>query len=180
MNNQEENLLGLNSQYQDQVRKCNMKYDELVREYKTNHPSENSNFWTKILVFILSFSCICISCYSCIGSCSGDWLNCSSWEDMKTIMDIGLESGFEFWFETGGVKILFIAGIIFLFTVCEKLISKTRNNRIENSINALECERKRELDKLQEKYEHDKRKIIARYNQSIDIYHKQSGDIPSK
>lgn len=161
MNNQEETLLGLNSQYQEQVRKCNRKYDELVREYKTHNLSKKSNFWTKILVFILSFSCISISCYSCIASCGGDWLN----GDIKTIMADGFEGGFEIWFELFGEKVLIAVGILCLLCVCEKSISKTRNNRIKNSVNALEDERKRELDKLQKKYEHDRQKIVTQYNQ---------------
>lgn len=164
--NTEKTLLGLNNEYQDQVQKCNKKYDELVREYRTQHSIKNSNITTKVLVFLLSFSCVGISCLSCIASCSGDWLNCSSWGDSKTIMTDALEGGLEMWFEGSGGTILIIVGIVFLLCVCEKFIFKTRNNRIENSINELERERKRELEKIQEKYEYDRQQINTQYNQN--------------
>lgn len=167
--NSEETLLGLNNQYQDQVRKCNKKYDELVREYRMQHSTKNSNVATKALVCLLSFSCVGIGFWSCLASCSGNWLNCSSSGDAKTIMTDALEEGVEMWFEvSSGKTILIIVGIVFLLCVYEKFISKTRNNRIKDSINALECERKRELEKLQEKYESDRQKVITQYNLNLN------------
>lgn len=169
MNSLEERLLKLSNPYQDQVRKCNIKYDELVREYKKNKPQEYMSFSGGLkMALSMAFSMgwyawVGTSVISCFTNCD-DWWHCS-----------------EFWMESWYqlhviIPTLIVMGICFLLGLYVNRSSNKTYKNVENSVNGLERERKRELDKLQRDYDIDRQQIIAQYNKNREVYLKQLRD----
>lgn len=172
MSSLEEDLSRLNNQYQDEIRKCNIKYDELVREYRKNQPNRKGNRlfsgeWKELLTAGLSVGYVAF-----IGTCTiSCFTNCDDWWSPNCDLDtVWMDS----WFQLHVIiPTVIIMGIAFLFELFLEICNAKTYRHVEVSIDELERERKRELDKLQKDHDADKQQIITQYNQKRDVYLKQ-------
>lgn len=156
-------LKEINNNQKKEEQECNVKYDELVKEYKKNQPREYMSFSEELqgglaeglLLGGLGFFGTCtISCVT----------NCTDWWGFDDLVS-------ELWFQLHVIiPTLIIIGIGFLHGLCTGRSNNKTYRDVENSVNELECEREKEMDKLQQKYNAKRQQIDVQYAENERKY----------
>lgn len=160
----------LNDNQKKEEWECNVKYDELVREYKKDQPQEYILFSgglreaLKFGVAVGMYAWFGTSVISCFTNCD-DWWHCD---------EFWMESWYQLHVIIPTLIIIVIGFLLGLYT--NRSNNKTYRN-VENSVNELERERKRELDKLQQKYNAKRQQIGAQYAENERKYDTKKQEI---